>query len=176
MSTAAPRIDLLKWLRIIAIGRRPKVTLLRIAILVIAVLLLRTFVLLPIKISGASMMPNYPMTGINCINRLAYVWHEPHRGDVVAIRMAGEHIMFMKRIVGLPGETVEFIEGQLFINGEPFPEPYVKFPCYWDHPPNTPRKLGQNEYFVVGDNRAMRPEDHTYGAAERARIVGKVML
>jgi signal peptidase I len=173
MSTAAPRIAPPKWLRIIAIGRRPKLTLVRIIILLVAVLILRTFVLLPIRISGASMMPNYPVTGINCINRLAYVWHEPQRGDVVAIRLAGEHIMFMKRIVGMPGETIEFIDGQLFVNGKPQTEPYVKFPCNWDRPPET---LTRTQYFVVGDNRAMRIEDHTHGKAERERIVGKVML
>jgi signal peptidase I len=139
-------------------------------------MVLRAFVLLPIRISGASMLPNYPVTGINCINRLSYAWHEPQRGDVVAIRLAGEHVMFMKRIVGLPGETVDFIGGQLVVDGKPIPEPYLKFPCNWDHPPRTPRKLGPNEYFFVGDNRAMPAEDHTYGAAERERIVGKVML
>jgi signal peptidase I len=172
-TTEVQKSDLPRWLRIVAIGRRPSYTLVRIAILIAVVVILRIFVFWPIKISGASMLPNYPMTGVNCINRLAYVWHEPKRGDVVTVRLAGPHVMFMKRIVGLPGETVEFIGGQLFINGKPLLEPYVKYHCDWDYPP---RKLGPTEFFVVGDNRAMRWEDHTFGAAERERIVGKVML
>ena len=55
------------------------------------------------------MLPTYRDHGVNFVNRLAYVFHEPRRGDVVAIRtLAGEHVMYMKRIVGLPGETVTF--------------------------------------------------------------------
>ena len=162
-----------KWLQIIAIGRRPQFTVVRIVILVAAIFLLRAYVFLPIRISGASMMPNYPVTGINCVNRLAYRWHPPQRGDVVAIRMAGEHMMLMKRIIGLPGETVEFIGGQLYVDGKALSEPYVKFPCNWDRPPET---LTSNQFFVVGDNRAMRIEDHMHGKAERERIIGRIML
>ncbi|MSU59922.1 MAG: signal peptidase I [Pedosphaera sp.] len=176
MTAEVQKSRLPRWLRIALIGRRPRFTLARIIVFVAVVTVLRLFVLLPIRISGASMLPNYPTTGVNCVNRLAYAWHEPRRGDVVAIRLAGEHMMYIKRVVGLPGETVEFIGGQLFINGRPQPEPYVIFPCRWDHPPKTPKKLGANEYFFVGDNRTMRAEDHEYGAAERERIVGKVML
>src|SRR5712675_2722393 len=157
------------WLQTVLIGRNPKRTLLRSCLLVISCVVISRFVLLPIRVEGASMLPTYKENGINFINRLAYVWSEPKRGDVVGIRLAGPHIMFMKRIIGLPGETVAFHEGHVFIDGKLLDEPYVKFPCSWEHEPRT---LGPFEYYLVGDNRSMPQEDHTEGKAPRERIVG----
>jgi signal peptidase I len=107
------------------------------------------------------------------VNRLAYLWHEPRRSDVVSIRLAGVHLMYLKRIISLPGETVAFVNGQVLINGEVLDEPYEKLPCDWNRPPE---KLGPDEYFVVGDNRSMPWQDHTFGKVERNRIVGKAVL
>jgi signal peptidase I len=154
-------------------GRNPKVTLLRCVALVITCLVTFKFVLLPIRVSGASMLPTYKENGINFVNRLAYRFHPPRRGDVVAIRLAGEHVMYMKRILALPGETIAFHEGRAFINGRLFSEPYVKLACAWEHPAET---VGPDEYFVVGDNRSMDWSDHIKGMATRERIVGKVLL
>ena len=162
------------WLRTIIIGRHPRRTLIRIVVIVVTCLLLRTFVVVPIRVSGPSMLPTYS-GGLNFVNRLAYLGHGPRRGDVVAIRLAGESILFMKRVIGLPGETVAFSNGRLLINGRLLEEPYVKFKCNWDFVPERSR-LGDDEYYVVGDNRAMPHLDHTQGAAPRERIVGKVLL
>jgi signal peptidase I len=111
---------------------------------------------------------------INLINQMAYVWHEPQRGDVVAVRAwAGKHMMLMKRIIGLPGETVTFNNGRVFIDGKLLNEPYEKWPCNWTLPPV---QLGPHEYFIVGDNRTMRWQDHYFGKVDRDRIVGKMLL
>ncbi len=161
------------WWRIALVGRRPKRTLVRIVVLVAACFLLRAYVVLPVRVDGISMMPTYSEHGINLVNRLAYLFHEPQRGDVVAIRLAGEHIMYLKRIVGLPGETVEFHRGKLVINGQPVDERYLKYPCDWD---TAPEVVEPGKYYVVGDNRRMPPYDHKHGQAQRDRIVGKVLL
>ena len=161
------------WLRVLAVGRRPKVTLVRIAVLVVTCFLTFKFVLLPIRIDGISMQPTYHSGQINCINRLAYLRHEPQRGDIVSVRLAGTSVMFMKRIVGLPGETIAFHHGQAFINGQPLDEPYVKFACDWEKEPVI---CSPTQYYVVGDNRSMSFESHTQGRAERERIVGKLLL
>jgi signal peptidase I len=87
--------------------------------------------------------------------------------------MAGIHEMYMKRIIGLPGETVAFVDGRVLINGEVLDEPYEKTACDWNR---DPVKLGATEYFVVGDNRTMPIELHTFGKVERNRIVGKAIL
>jgi signal peptidase I len=161
------------WLRVIAIGRNPRVTLVRILILVAACFVVFKFILLPLRVTGISMEPTYHDRSINFLNRLAYLTHEPQRGDVVNIRYAGPHVMLMKRIVGLPGETIEFVRGTILINGAPLAEPYEKNPSNWTLPPE---KIGADEYFVVGDNRTMPPHDHVFGRVGRERIMGKVLL
>ena len=163
--------------RTILIGRNPKHTVVRIIILVVVSFVVFGFILLPVKVDGPSMLPTYAETGVNFVNRMAYLSDEPQRGDVVTIRTTGESIMYMKRIVGLPGETVSFHGGKLFINGKLFNEPYEKWQCNWeDDGDHTPRTLGADEYFLVGDNRTMPMQGHTFGAAKRERIVGKILL
>jgi signal peptidase I len=169
------------WARTVVIGRNPKRTLVRILVLVGVSFILMKFVLAPIRIEGISMLPTLReagpglfsrVRGMKFINRLAYRTHEPRRGDIVAIRLAGEHVMFLKRIVGLPGETVAWHDGKLLINGEVLEEPYLKLPCQWEREPETD---GPDEYFVVGDNRSMGEPEHTKGRATRSRIVGKML-
>jgi signal peptidase I len=127
------------------------------------------------------MFPTYKDKSVHFVNRLAYLDHEPQRGDVVGIRIGGgpnrfyrtPGLMYMKRIVGLPGETLVFAGGRLFINGRAIDEPYVNGPCDWNSPPIT---IGQGQYFFVGDNRSMQREYHVQGQAERDKIVGKVLF
>jgi len=161
-----------RWLRILVIGRNPKVTLARAVVLAILCFVVFKFVLLHIRVEGISMLPTYQDGSAHFVNRLAYLWHEPRRGDVVSIRLAGVHLMYLKRIIGLPGETVAFANGQVLINDQVLDEPYEKLSCDWNLPPE---KLGPDEYFVVGDNRTMPPENHTFGKVERDRIVGKTI-
>jgi signal peptidase I len=179
------------WLRIVLIGRNPKMTLMRIVVLVVTSFVVFKFILLPARVEGISMLPNYKNCSWNLINRLAYLRHEPQRGDVVGIRFSRAetntpagiylaanwleppHVMLLKRIVGLPGETIAFVGGQVMINDEVLDEPYEKNACDWNRPPV---KLGPDEYFVVGDNRSMSWADHTFGRAQRSQIVGKAIL
>jgi signal peptidase I len=173
MDTPAAQPESPPWWRIVLIGRKPKRTLVRILILVTTCFVLFKFVLLPIRIEGISMLPTYRQHKINFVNRLAYAFREPQRGDVVAIPMPGEHVLLMKRIVALPGETIAFHQGKLVINGTVLDEPYMKLGCDWEMPP---RQLGSDEYYVVGDNRSMPQEFHPQGRSPRNRITGKVLL
>ena len=168
--TSAPQPS---WLQTLTVGRRPRYTLVRVLVVVVLSAIVFNFVLLPIRVTGISMLPTYRNHSINFVNRLAYRFHEPRRGDVVSIRFAGEHVSYMKRIVGLPGETVGFAQGRVIINGEALPEPYEKSPCDWNVPSV---QLGPDEYYVVGDNRTMPAEDHVFGEVARARIIGRVLL
>ena len=161
------------WLRVVLVGRRPRATVARIAVLVVACFVTFNYLLLPIRIEGISMEPTHHNGQFNCINTLAYLFHEPRRGDLVSVRLAGKHVMFMKRVLGLPGETVAFHAGHAYINGQPLDEPYVKFNCDWEM---APVQCSSNEYYVVGDNRSMPIDLHTKGRAERERILGKLLL
>jgi signal peptidase I len=165
------------WAQVIVIGRSPRRTVLRIATVISLALIafiISQFVLAPVQITGPSMLPTLKDRSINFINRLAYTHAEPKRGDIVAIRYSGLHMMLVKRIVGLPGELVGFHGGRFYVNGKPLDEPYLRLPCAdWESEPKT---LGANEYYVVGDNRSMPINNHYQGAAERQRIIGKVLF
>ena len=146
----------------------------RAGVLAVVCVVLFKFVLLPVRVEGGSMLPTCKDHSIHFVYRLAYRLHEPRRGDVVAIALqAGGHVMYMKRIIGLPGEAVAFHQGRLYINGNRVEEPYLTLPSNWEH---EPKQVGPDEYYVVGDNREMSWEDHTQGRATRNLIVGKVIL
>ena len=85
--------------------------------------------------------------------------------------MAGPHVVYVKRIIGLPGERLEIVAGIVVVDGQPLVEPQVVRRQPWTLAPVT---LGPDEYFVVGDNRAMRIENHDLGRVKRARIIGKM--
>lgn len=170
--TAAPG-----WIRRVLIGRNPKRTVVRMAVWVAVLLVLGKLVLVPVRVQGISMLPTYKENGINVVNRLAFFFHKPKRGDVVAIRIADEHILFphilyLKRIVALPGETIAWSNGQVLINGQVLDEPYLKLRGHWTE---EPEEVGPDEYFVVGDNRAMGWNDHEKGRASRRQILGKIL-
>jgi signal peptidase I len=168
------------WVRIAVIGRNPKVTIARIVIVVVACVIVFKVVLLPIRVEGISMLPTYKDGAVNFVNRLAYLRHGPQRGDVVSIRLGrtsvpyrAPSIMYLKRIIGLPGETVAFANGHLLINGATFNEPYMKDQCDWNSAPVT---VGTGQYFAVGDNRSMPQEYHYHGLVVKEQIVGKVLF
>jgi signal peptidase I len=170
VQTSSARDPVPLWKRLV-FGRRLERTLLRAAVLALVVFLVSKFMLVPVRISGESMEPTYRNGRVNCINRLAYRWSRPQRGDVVAVRLSGPHVMLFKRVVGLPGETVAIERGFVVIDGKPLSEPYVKERAAWHL---SPLRLEPDEYMVIGDNRGMPQQWHTFGAAKADRIMGKV--
>jgi len=125
--------------------------------------------LTPFRIKGHSMEPTYQNGSFNFCSRLRYLVSPPRRGDVVVIRFAGQRVMLLKRVVALEGEEIEFREGKLLINGEEMDEPYRRFPCDWNLPP---RRVEGNSVYVVGDNRSGPIQNHYFGQASVARILG----
>jgi signal peptidase I len=160
-------------LRHFLLGANPRRTLIRTALILLSAYIVFQFVLLPVRLQGISMLPTYFDGSINFANRLAFVFHDPERGDVVAIRMAGPSVVIVKRIVGLPGERIAIIRGIVTINGEPLAEPSIVYRAPWNA---EPVELGENEYFVIGDNRGMRMENHEFGRTTRDRIVGELLF
>ncbi len=167
---AKPKVS---WLRIITIGRNPRVTAVRAVILGILTVIVFKTAVLPVRVTGISMLPNYRDGRVNFINRLAYRNHAPRRGDVVGVRYAGPSVMLLKRIVGLPGERIGFSGGHVTVNGTPLTEPYLLWPSTWER---EPVGLAPDEFFVVGDNRTMSITNHTFGITKRERILGKLLL
>ena len=101
------------WLRRVIFGRNLKVTLLRAAVWAAVCVVVLKILLVHVRVDGISMLPTCPDQAVYWVNRLAYVSHEPQRGDVVAIRFVAAddsisrleppHVMLLKRIIGLPG-------------------------------------------------------------------------
>jgi signal peptidase I len=159
--------------REILFGRNPRRTTVRVLLLIFASIGIFRWVLIPVRTDGISMEPTYESGRINLVNRLAYLSSSPARGDVVAIRLAGLHVLYIKRIIALPGERVSFNSGEVRIDGVPLTEPYVHYRRPWELPEV---QLGPAEYFVVGDNRGMNAADHTFGRVDAVRIVGRVVF
>lgn len=128
-----------------------------------------TFVLRPFVVRGESMEPTFHDGSLHFLWRPRYLFSEPRRMDVVAVRLAGEKVVLLKRVVALPGEEVSFREGVLYVDGRPLEEPYVMGPCDWDLPP---RRVEAGKVYVVGDNRSMPMEQHDFGQVLRRRILG----
>ena len=159
--------------REIVFGRNPRRTLIRIAILAVFSFVTFGWLLTPIRVRGISMEPTYRDGAFNLVNRMVFRARQPRRGDVVAIRLAGPNVLYVKRIVGLPNERVAIVGGVVRIDGGPLVEPYVSKRLAWDYGEVT---VGPREYFVVGDNRGMRMSDHDFGRVDARRILGRLLF
>ena len=103
-----------------------------------------------------------------------YPFHPPQRGDVVVFRFPlNPSRDFVKRVMALPGETVEIRQGVVFINGEPQEEPYVTHASKFIRAPVT---LGPDEYYVLGDNRRASNDSRDWGPVPLENIVGKALV
>lgn len=125
------------------------------------------FWLMPVKILGDSMYPTYHNGTRHLLNRMAYWSKEPRRGDVIGLR-ATDGDIYIKRVIGIPGDIVEAAGGSVFVNGELIDDPHFPSEVPWDY---NARLLREDEYFVIGDNRAIS----IFGAVLRERIMGKII-
>ena len=141
----------------------------------------RTFVAEPFVVSGNSMLPNFHNKDYLVVDRLSYRASVVKRGDVIVLRppqRQGE--FFIKRIIGLPGETVKVFQGQVYVINEQNPqgvkldENYL--PEHLQTLPNITQKLGSAEYYVFGDNRMQSSDSRSWGILPKENIIGKVWL
>ena len=150
---------------------------------VIAAVLLRLFVLSLSRVKGSSMLPTLQNGDWLFVWRLPYLFRRPQRFDVVICHYPGRRIRrlpflpqaFVKRIVGLPGETLEVIEGVLHADGIPLDEAFLSpehTRFFRQRPPVT---LGPDEYFVLGDNRDASNDSRRVGPLRRRAIRGRVL-
>jgi signal peptidase I len=154
------------------VGDRPRQTLIRIVVLVLAAYVVFGHVLLPVRGQGPSMLPTMTDGQLVFVNRLAYWRRPPDRGDIVALSLAGRRVVYVKRVIGLPGERLRIDEGSVFIDGNVLVEPYVVRRSAWNVPEVA---LGADEYFLIGDNRSMPERLHDFGRARRDRIIGRLV-
>lgn len=155
--------------------------LMTVLVIVLAVYLIRTFVLMPISIDGDSMEPTLHNQDFLMMERLSYYFDEPERFDIVVFH-ATKQKNYIKRIIGLPGETVEYKDNQLFINGREKKEYFLTDPNEYtndftvtDIEPGRDQ-IPEDYYLVLGDNRNKSKDSRTIGLVPKERIIGRAFL
>lgn len=128
---------------------------------------------IPIRATGISMLPTFGDGQLLLFNAMAYRWTDPARGDIVVITTDERDVALVKRVIALPGERVGIVDGQVFVDDVALEEPYLRKRSAWNVDETV---LGPTEYFVIGDNRAMPPRNHTFGAVARGRIRARLMF
>jgi signal peptidase I len=155
------------------------------------VLAIKAWVVNPYRIPSSSMEPTLhcarPGSGCDArfsdrvlANRFIYHFKDPARGDVIVFQtpakarpQCGAGGTFVKRIIGLPGETWSMQNGFVYINGKKLDEPYIK-PDRRDRESYPPQKVPLDAYFVMGDNRAQSCDSRRWGTLPAGNVIGKV--
>jgi signal peptidase I len=130
----------------------------------------------PVKVEGTSMMPRLTDQERIFINKFVYRLEPIHRGDVVVFRFPRDPSKsYIKRIIGLPGDTVAMVDGQVLVNGKRVEEPYV-LPEFRGRQTALPRKVDEGEFYVLGDHRTSSNDSRAWGTVPREYIYGKAEL
>ena len=145
----------------------------------VIVLPIRYFLFQPFIVKGESMIPNFQQGDYLIIDEISYRFSSPQRGDVVVFKYPKDTAQkFIKRIIGLPGETVEVKDGKVTIyknnNSQVLDEKYLPNPSGTIG--TLKLALGADEYFVLGDNREFSYDSRAWGSVPFKNIIGKVFL
>ena len=152
------------------------------AVLVMVIVLpIRLFIAKPFIVSGTSMFPTFDTWHYLIIDQISYRFNEPERGDVIVFRFPQDPSrFFIKRIIGLPGEKVVLSGNTVTIFNDESTEGFVLDEPYVSDEnkkaSNSVSNLGDNEYFVMGDNRAASSDSRYWGPLEDNRITGRAFV
>lgn len=156
--------------------------LVQVVVISLAIIIpIRYFLIQPFYVRGASMEPAFIDHEYLIIDELSYRFKDPARGEIVVFRYPGDpRQYFIKRIIGLPGEKVQFVGGKVIIYSEEYPEgwileePYIERSIFTSGDKTV--QLEADQYFVLGDNRNSSLDSRFFGSLERRMIVGRVWL
>ncbi|MDL2317915.1 signal peptidase I [Eubacteriales bacterium OttesenSCG-928-A19] len=159
-----------------SIGREILEWILVIVVAVAAALLIRTFIFEPVRVDGNSMLNTLYDKEYMIVTKYQYLFGDPERFDVVICHYPNRgSTNFVKRVVGIPGDTVAMHNGELYVNGEAVDEPNIDYKANYEMAPVT---VEEGHYFVLGDNRSNSNDSHAPGVGQltRNQIVGEVRL
>ncbi len=156
----------------------------KIVVISLAIIIpIRYFLIQPFYVKGASMQPNFFDHEYLIIDEISYRFKTPQRGDIVVFRYPrNPQEYFIKRIIGLPGEKVKIENGEVRIFNEENKEGYVLEETYLGEGIKTYSMnlditvLGDNEYYVLGDNRNSSKDSRVFGPVTKSFLIGKVLL
>ena len=143
------------------------------AIALVAALLIRTFLFTLITVSGTSMLDTLLDGDKLYVSVLSAKIQGYDHGDIVICKYPGRTDYIVKRVIGLPGDSVRIDHGQVYVNGEALTEDYVVYPNSYSYSEIT---LGEGEYFVMGDNRRVSHDSHSSDVGPVTNIIGKVRV
>lgn len=155
-----------------------------IVIALVIVVPLRVFVFQPFLVRGDSMEPNYHNGDYLIVDQLSYRWRSPERGEVIVLKFPFDVTQrFIKRIVGLPGETIEVKDNKVVVYSTvdekreaQVLDELLYLPFSVETPGSMRLDLEEQEYFVLGDNRPFSSDSRKWGSLEKKLIVGRVFL
>ncbi|HJT58465.1 MAG TPA: signal peptidase I [Ktedonobacteraceae bacterium] len=125
-------------------------------------------------VDGISMQPSLQNGEYVLVNKVAYVFHAPERGDVIVFEWPVDTTKnLIKRIIGLPGDTLVITSTTVTVDGITLNEPYISAPV---NPQGETVKVPPNDYFVMGDNRPESDDSRDWGLLPRANIIGKAVM
>lgn len=156
--------------------------ILKIFIVALAIVIpIRYFLFQPFIVKGDSMVPNFHSGDYLIIDEISYRFQNPQRGEVVVFKYPkNPSHRFIKRIIGLPGETVEIKDGQVLLYDKNGKQQNLNELTYLSDLKNTYGNLrvvlGNNEYFVLGDNRSYSSDSRSWGPLARENIIGRVFV
>ncbi len=152
-------------------------------IVIVALLIvtpIRYFIFQPFLVRGQSMEPSFQNGDYLIIDEISYRFSDPQRGEVIVFQSPTQPSQrFIKRIIGLPGETVEIEDGQVKIykdNGEQILDESGYLASLDGVPGKTQISLGEDQYFVLGDNRAFSYDSRRWGPLSEEEIIGRVLI
>lgn len=148
-------------------------SILEYAIIIIIVILIRTFITTPAKVDGASMEPTLSNNNFVLVNKMDYKLNELKRFDIIVIKYSNKKIV--KRVIGLPFEYVSYKDGKLYINKKEVKESFDKSTVSdFNLESIGYLKIPGDKYFVVGDNRENSLDSRSIGLISKEDIIGKV--
>ncbi|HUT96403.1 MAG TPA: signal peptidase I [Candidatus Paceibacterota bacterium] len=150
--------------------------ILKIVIISLAIIIpIRYFLIQPFFVNGASMEPNFHDGDYLIVDEISYRFDAPERGDVVIFRYPLDPSQFfIKRVIGLPGESIKVEDGKIFINGKDLDE--SEYLQDINTAGSVEVKLAEDEYFVLGDNRQASSDSRKWGEVDKKFIIGRAWL
>lgn len=141
---------------------------------VLALIAFAVMALRPGQVSGYSMRPRIDSDEFVVINALAYRLSTPQRGDIVAFRHErSAPTVYLKRVIGVPGDRISIERGAVSVNGAVLEEPYVRF---HDGRSFAPLVVPRNAYYVLGDNRASSDDSRVWGFVPAGDLIGRALF